>query len=92
MVWSNEGEIFNEDYSRCVLAESDNAKEALRKILELRKVHGVSPDASYMENMGMNAAQMLQTGRVAMLADGSWALQELAMMDFPVGVAPLPGV
>ena len=60
MVWSNEGEIFNEDYSRCVLAESDNAKEALRKILELRKVHGVSPDASYMENMGMNAAQMLQ--------------------------------
>ena len=76
-------EIFNEDYSRCVLAESDTAKEALRKILESVKSTGF-PDASYMENMGMNAAQMLQTGRVAMLADGSWALQELAMMDFPV--------
>ncbi len=90
MIWSNEGEIFSEDYSRCVLAEDDNAKEVLRKILDLRVVHGASPDASYMENMGMSAAQMLQTGRVAMLADGSWALQELAMMDFPVGVAPLP--
>ncbi|HHV93870.1 MAG TPA: sugar ABC transporter substrate-binding protein, partial [Firmicutes bacterium] len=77
MIWSNEGEIFSEDYSRCVLAEDDNAKEVLRKILDLRVVHGASPDASYMENMGMSAAQMLQTGRVAMLADGSWALQEL---------------
>ena len=90
MVWSNQGQIFNEDYSRCTLADDANAKEALQRILDLRKVHKASPDSSYMENIGMSAAQMLQTGRVAMLADGSWALQELSQMDFPVGVAPLP--
>lgn len=33
---------------------------------------------------------MLQTGKVAMLVDGSWALQELASMNFPVGMAVLP--
>lgn len=38
----------------------------------------------------MRAAQMLQTGRVAMIADGSWALQELSQMGFPVGVGVLP--
>jgi multiple sugar transport system substrate-binding protein len=90
MIWSNQGELFTEDYSRCVLADDANAKEALQKTLDLRTVHGASPDASYMENIGMSAAQMLQTGRVAMLMDGSWALQELSQMDFPVGVAPLP--
>lgn len=90
MIWSNNGAIFTDDYSRCVLADDANAKEALQKMLDLRTVHGVSPDSSYMENIGMSAAQMLQTGRVAMLVDGSWALQELSQMDFPVGVAPLP--
>jgi multiple sugar transport system substrate-binding protein len=38
----------------------------------------------------MNAAQMLQTGKVAMLLEGSWALQELSTLGFPVGIAPMP--
>lgn len=87
-IYSNNGLIFSEDYAKTVL--NDEAQQALQKILELRTVHKVSPPAAFLEQTGMNAAQMLQTGRVAMVADGSWALQELAKMNFDVGVAPLP--
>ena len=34
-----------------------------------------SADATTLENIGMSANQMLQTGKVAMVIDGSWALQ-----------------
>ncbi|MFY9381212.1 MAG: sugar ABC transporter substrate-binding protein [Eubacteriales bacterium] len=87
-IYSNNGLIFSEDYSQ--VAMNAEAQEALTKILELRTVHKVSPPATFLEQSGMNAAQMLQTGRVAMVADGSWALQELARMGFPVGVGVLP--
>lgn len=87
-IYSNNGLIFSEDYSK--LDMSPKAQEALTKILELRTVHKVSPPAAFLEQSGMNAAQILQTGRVAMVADGSWALQELAKMNFSVGVGVLP--
>ena len=87
-IYSNNGLIFSEDYSK--LDMGPKAQEALTKILELRTVHKVSPPAAFLEQSGMNAAQMLQTGRVAMVADGSWALQELAKMNFSVGVGVLP--
>lgn len=38
----------------------------------------------------MSAKQMLQTGKVAMLVDGSWSLQELAASGMNIGMAPLP--
>ncbi|HLV10667.1 MAG TPA: extracellular solute-binding protein, partial [Halanaerobiales bacterium] len=52
--------------------------------------HGVCPTATNLEQTGMSAAQMLQTGRIAMLVDGSWAIQELATMGFPLGIAVMP--
>lgn len=89
-IWSNGGDIFNKNYSECILPESPKAKEALVKILDLRNKYGVSPDAFYLTNVGMSPNQMLQTGKIGMLVDGSWALQELARMKFPVGVGVLP--
>ena len=92
-VWvkSNGGEVFNEDYTELLL-DSPEAKEAL---VEVRKMfvdyeHGVCPTATNLEQTGMSAAQMLQTGRIAMLVDGSWAIQELATMGFPLGIAVMP--
>lgn len=87
-IYSNNGTFFNEDYTKTTFDE--NAQEAMKKILELRTVHNVSPEANFLEQSGMSAAQMLQTERVAMIVDGSWALQELSSMDFPVGVGVLP--
>lgn len=89
VVFSNGGEVFNEDYTE-VLVNQPKAQEAIQKIVDLRKIHGVVPEGNFLEQSGMNTAQMLQTGRVAMVVDGTWALQELATMDFPVGMAVLP--
>jgi multiple sugar transport system substrate-binding protein len=88
-VLSNGASVFTDDYSKITLQEPA-AQEALQKIVDLRKKDGVAPAGNFLENSGMNTAQMLQTGKVAMVVDGSWALQELAKMDFPIGVAPLP--
>lgn len=88
MVLSNGGQVLSDDY-RALALDSPEAKEALVKVRALQE-EGIMPTAMALEQTGMNPAQMLQTGRIAMLVDGSWALQELAAMDFPVGIGVLP--
>jgi len=81
-------------YSSDMWTSTINTPEARNVFLALRGLRiddGAAADAVTLEHVGMNAAQMLQTGRVAMLIDGSWALQELAQMDgLRLGVAPAP--
>ncbi|UUZ97106.1 sugar ABC transporter substrate-binding protein [Paenibacillus sp. P25] len=86
---SGGGNIFTPDRSKMAL-NTPEAKKVLQSILDLRVKDGAAPTAKTLESVGMKANQMLQTGKVAMVADGSWALQELATMGFPVGVAALP--
>lgn len=88
-LYANNVEIFNSDYSESKLSSSE-AEEVFQAILDLRNLEKISPEAAVLENIGMSSSQMLQTGKVAMIANGSWALQELAQMDFPVGVGVLP--
>lgn len=89
MVYSNGGTVFNDDYTEFLL-DSPEAREALEQIRDLRVEYGYAPEGGFEENVGMNPAQMLQTGMIATMVDGTWALQELAAMDFPVGVGVLP--
>lgn len=90
MVKSNGGRVFNEDYTELLL-DSPEAKEALVEIKNLQTVYGVSPLViANVQQGGMSSTQMLQTGRLAMLVDGSWTLQQLAQMDFPFGIGVLP--
>ncbi len=88
-ILSNGGQIFNDDVTEMRL-NSPEAQEVFQAVYDLREADGAAPSAKTLESIGMKANQMLQTGRTAMVADGSWALQELASMDFEVGVAPLP--
>lgn len=88
-IMSNGGNWFSDDLTNSV-ANTSEVKEVLQSISDLRKKDGVSPEAKLLTNSGMSAAQMLQTGKIAMLADGSWALQELSHMNFKVGVGVLP--
>ena len=88
VIYSNEGKIFNPSYTKTVFDKA--TQEALQKIRDLKVKDKVSPSANFLQQSGMSAAQMLQTGKVAMVADGSWALQQLAKMNFPVGVGALP--
>ena len=86
---SNGVHPYTEDYMTSTFDTPETA-EVLNWIRDIRVVDGSAPDATTLENIGMSAAQMLQTGKVAMIVDGSWALQELSQMGFPVGTAPLP--
>jgi multiple sugar transport system substrate-binding protein len=88
-IFSNGGKIFSQDGKKMAL-NTPETKQVLQSIYDLRVKDGVSPTAKTLESIGMKANQMLQTGKVAMVVDGSWGLQELASMGFPVGVAALP--
>ncbi|NHN34986.1 ABC transporter substrate-binding protein [Paenibacillus agricola] len=86
---SNGGKLFANDGNTMAINTSEN-KTAFQAILDMRKNDGVAPEAKLLENIGMKPAQMLQSGKIGMLVTGSWALQEIATMKFPVGVAALP--
>ncbi|WP_307893945.1 ABC transporter substrate-binding protein [Bacillus swezeyi] len=87
--FSNGGSPFADDFKTAAY-QTREIQEVLQSVLDLREKDGAAPEASVLEKIGMRPSQMLQTGKVAMLAEGSWALQELSSMGFPVGVAPLP--
>lgn len=84
-----DNKMFSDDFTKFT-GNDPKVIAAFDAIRNLRLVDGVMPSSSTLTNVGMNGAQMLQTGKIAMLADGSWALQELATLGFPVGMAPLP--
>ncbi|WP_123039661.1 ABC transporter substrate-binding protein [Cohnella candidum] len=88
-IMSNGGNWFSEDLKKSA-ANTPEVKEVLQAIADLRKKDGVSPEAKLLTNSGMSPAQMLQTGKIAMLVDGSWSLQELSHMNFKVGMGVLP--
>ena len=89
MVISNGGSIYNEDYTKATL-NTPEVKEVLEVIKAIRIEDGSAPDSSTLDSVGMTAAQMLETGKVAMLVAGSWALQELGASGMNIGTAPMP--
>lgn len=88
VIWSHGGTVFNEDLTEFTI-DHPKSIEAIQRIAELY-ARGIMPRDATLERIGMQPQQMLATGRVAMTIDGSWALQDLAVMDFPVGTAVLP--
>ena len=88
-ILSNGGRRYNDDFTQSLMY-SPEAMEVLEIIRAIRVEDGSAPTQSTLEAVGMNPSQMLQTGRVAMLVDGSWALQELSQTDLNFGMAPLP--
>lgn len=92
LYYSAGGTYYNEDLTEAAV-DNDIFRSVMSNILSLRTEHKVSPQASLLMEQGasgMSGAQMLQTGKIAMLLDGSWAMQELASLDFNVGVGCLP--
>lgn len=86
---SNGGTRYNDDFTKSTFNSPEN-KEVFETIKAIRTEDGSAPDASTLDAVGMSAKQMLQTGKVAMLMDGSWSLQELAASGMNIGMAPLP--
>jgi multiple sugar transport system substrate-binding protein len=88
LVFSNGGDAFTED-GKCKLGEP-TAVEAMQALADLANKHKVAPQAAAMQELGMNGWQMLASGRLAILADGSWALQDISKLGFTFGCGVLP--
>ncbi len=87
-ILSNGGNRFSEDQTKSTVNDP-KVKEVFETIKGFMD-EGVMPDSSILDSTGMTATQLFQTGKVAMLMDGTWGMQQLATTDVNWGVAPLP--
>jgi multiple sugar transport system substrate-binding protein len=89
LVFSNGGEAYTDDYT-CHL-NAPEAVEAYQALADLTIKHHVAPQAATFQQLGMaNAWAALAAGTVAILTDGSWALQDISKMEFEFGCGVLP--
>lgn len=77
----NDVMLVNEE-GKIEISDKEKAVEIMEKIKSLRTEYGVSPEAAFIQNSGMSANQLLQTGKVAMVYQGSFSIQELNTMGF----------
>ena len=68
------------------------ATEAIQKIADLVLVQKVNPAGTAMQALGMTNTQMLETGKLAMAIDGSWALSWMYKIKPGLGTGALPGL
>jgi multiple sugar transport system substrate-binding protein len=68
------------------------AVEALQNVADLVLKHRVNPAGTAMQALGMSNTQMLETGKLAMAVDGSWALSWMHKINPTLGTAALPGM
>lgn len=87
-LFSNGAAWFNDDVSELTL-NSPQAVEVLENMANLRLTDGVAPTLDIADSIGWDV--MLQSGRAAMLIDGTWNMA--TMMDTwgsDLGIAVLP--
>ncbi len=70
--------------------DTPEALEGIQAFADLVHVHQVMPEAVFFNELGMDASQMIDTGRLAMVVDGSWALSFMYKISSPLGVGPVP--
>ncbi len=88
-IQSNEGEWLDPDTGLLALDKPD-AIEAVQRIADLNLRHHVAPASASFEQLGMDNTQMLETGKLAMAVDGSWALAWMHKIEATLGTAALP--
>jgi multiple sugar transport system substrate-binding protein len=89
-IHSNGGTYVTED--GLLGLDSPEAIEAMQRLSDLIYVHHVAPRSAAMADLGMTNTQLIDSGRLAMGVDGSWALSYInpSMMSVPLGTGALP--
>jgi len=88
---SNGGKYIDPDTGLLAL-DQPATFEAIQRIADLTLVHQVAPLASVLQQLGMSNTQMLETGKLAMAIDGSWALAWMHKIEPTLGTAVLPKI
>lgn len=88
---SNGGKYIDPDTGLLTLDQPE-AYEAIQRIADLTLVHQVMPHSAVLTQLGMTNTQMLETGKVAMAIDGSWALAWMCKIQPTLGTAVEPKI
>jgi multiple sugar transport system substrate-binding protein len=90
-IYANGGKVLNDDYKTCALADNPEAIETIQWFVDLIAKHKVAPDADQSRNIGLGTANSpFQSGRVAMVIDGSWQIVTTRGVNFNWDVAMVP--
>ena len=73
-----------------IVLDTPEATQALQNIADLMLVHQVMPMSTAIESLGMTNTQMLETGKLGMAIDGSWALDWMKNIKGTLGTGVLP--
>ncbi|MBN2469686.1 MAG: sugar ABC transporter substrate-binding protein [Anaerolineae bacterium] len=90
-VYSNGGTWIDEN--GLVALDTPEAMEALQKLADLVYLHHVAPRTAAMADLGMSNTQMIDSGRLAMAIDGSWAqswMNPSTVTQATLGVGAIP--
>lgn len=89
-VHANGGQYITDD--GLIGLDSPEALEAVQRLVDLIYVHNVAPRGATLTNLGMTNTQMIDSGRLAMGVDGSWALSWMnpGLLTVPMGTGALP--
>ncbi|MBE7552826.1 MAG: sugar ABC transporter substrate-binding protein [Anaerolineales bacterium] len=85
LVWQNQGEILNADYTKTLLAE-EGGLGAWQFIHDMMFEHKIMPSPSVAEQFG----DPFESGNAAMTPAGHWVVPLYSKVDFAWDVAPLP--
>lgn len=88
-ILSNGGDWIDPQSGLLVL-DKPEATEAIQAVFDLNLKHKVMPSDNVVQNLGISTAQMLETGKLAMAVDGSWALSWMHKIKATLGTASLP--
>jgi multiple sugar transport system substrate-binding protein len=91
VIASNDG-LWIDPETGLLTIDQPEATQAIQALADLVLVHGVMPQATAMEALGMTNTQMLENGKLAMAVDGSWALAWMHKINATLGTAALPGL
>lgn len=90
VAYMNGGDFITKDG---VCKASDPATvEAYQALADLMNKHHVAPQTAQLDQLGMSAVQMMASGKLAMLADGSWSVMDIATLGFKFGCGVLPKI
>lgn len=73
-----------------IIIDRPEGIEAIQNLANLWLVDQVMPRSSAFEGLGMTNTQMLETGKLAMAIEGSWALDWMKLMKAKLGTGVLP--
>jgi multiple sugar transport system substrate-binding protein len=84
LIWQNGGQVYNEDYTACLL-DSPEAAEGIQYWADLAQAGEIMPGPA-----GEEPHIVFEAGKAGMMRNGTWVMAGLAEKDFAWNLLPEP--